>query len=296
MTRLAIRLFSANLIALTVIFSNTVSQPAYSAPCTHPLLSTARPLTPLTPCDEDPIIPIPCDPSSAAPVESYGTTTLSNPAVGQYMQSTSDDPMATFSRRPLDHFIIPEGGRFLDHNDDGPHFGVDYANPDDYLDGLSTLVFPVGPGYVTARSDCWRCFVDGDGAGRVTRRASAYNFGFGSFVLVETPVSPYVSLYIMYAHLGRDWVGLGDYVTPDNPIGMVGSTGYAQEYHVHLEVRYGSPARFWNADFTQASTLGRWQATLFADPALLVFPQNHPALANKLAEWVALQPRARELP
>jgi murein DD-endopeptidase MepM/ murein hydrolase activator NlpD len=105
-----------------------------------------------------------------------------------------------------------------------------------------------------------------------------------------------VSIYVMYAHLARDFVSLGDYVTPDDIIGVVGTTGYSEVFHLHMEVRYGTPGRFWNADFSQRDTLDRWLATMFANPALLVFPENHPAFVTALAEWIALQPRSREMP
>jgi murein DD-endopeptidase MepM/ murein hydrolase activator NlpD len=197
----------------------------------------------------------------------------------------------------MDHFIIPAGGAFLDplHTGD-PHYGVDYANPDDYLNGKETYFYPVGPGYVTARSTCALCFVDGDLQGRVSWKWPQYNFGWGSLVLLETPYSPEVSIYALYAHLNRDLVSLGDYVTPDDVIGVVGSSGYSEEMHLHLEIRYGPPGQFWNADFSQPETLERWLATMFVSPALLVIPENHPTLVTALSDFVARRRDGNSIP
>ncbi len=226
----------------------------------------------------------------------HGYVGLANPAAGRTLVAEGDDPLAIFSRRPLDDYILLEGGLFLDPGRETPHYGVDYAAPVDYLEGQFTYVHPISPGFVTARASCWMCFVDGDAQGRVGWKLPRYNFGWGGFVLVEVPYSVDVSIYVMYAHLERDFTALGDYVTPEDVIGVVGTTGYSQQYHVHMEIRYGPPGRFWNADFTQWSTLDRWMATMFADPALVVFPENHPAFVAALEEWVATQPRPTTIP
>ena len=214
-----------------------------------------------------------------------GRTTFPNPAIGRFVSGTADDPLAAFSRRPLEKFIIPAGGLFLDPTRDPPHYGVDYANPDDYLNGRPTYVYPLGPGYVTARASCVPCYVEGDANGRVEWKWPRYNFGWGNLVLVETPYNAHVSIYVLYAHLGRDFVSLGDYVTPQTPIGVVGTSGYSQTYHVHVEVRYGPPALFWNADFTQRETLDRWMGTLFVNPSWLVFPDEHASFVAALEAW-----------
>lgn len=228
-------------------------------------------------------------PDPDAPPRPRGNTALSNPASGQVITGTAEDRLDGFARRPLDDFIIPEGGLYLDPLHEGPHYGIDYANPDDYLASQPTYFYPIGPGYVTARSSCVMCFVDSDWQGQVNSIAAAYNFGWGALVLVETPYSPDVSIYVLYAHINRDFVSLGDYVTPDEVIGVVGTTGYSQEPHLHMEIRYGAPGRFWTADFSQQETLERWLSTRFADPAMLIFPENHGAFALELDEWVTQQ-------
>ncbi|MBN2305452.1 MAG: M23 family metallopeptidase [Anaerolineae bacterium] len=236
-------------------------------------------------------------PDPAAPPPPGGPTALANPALGQSLPPVGDDPLGAFSRRPLEgRFIIPEGGTFLDPLRDDPHYGVDYACPDDYLNGLTTDFYPVGPGYVTARSSCVLCFAEGDSHGSVTERWPRHNFGWGGFVLIETPYNASVSIYIMYAHLARDFVSLGDYITPDEAIGVVGNSGYSQETHLHMEVRYGTPGRFWNADFSQWETLDRWLATMFVNPAWVIFPDNHYAFVAALDEWTGLVPKAPDLP
>jgi murein DD-endopeptidase MepM/ murein hydrolase activator NlpD len=235
------------------------------------------------------------DPDLPPPPHPY--TTLSNPALHAMITGTADDRLAGFSRRPLDTFIIPEGGGYLDPlHENGPHYGIDYADPDDYLTGTPTYFYPIGPGYVTTESGCMMCFVDGDPHGQMDSKAAEYNFGWGGLVLVETPYSPDVSIYVLYAHLDRNLVNLGDYVTPDDVIGIVGSSGYSQEVHLHVEVRYGAPGRFWKADFSQQDTLDRWLSTLFANPAMLIFPENHWAFTLELDEWLARQPPSQDMP
>jgi murein DD-endopeptidase MepM/ murein hydrolase activator NlpD len=257
--------------------------------------SAPQTITAVSRCDDgSSAAPEPRDPQALPKVCGY--TALGNPAVGKTIEGTEQDPLSAFSRRPLDTFIIPEGGRFLDPLHEGPHYGVDYAAPEDYLIGRPTYVHPIGPGYVTARSNCAPCFVDGDSQGRVGWKKPQYNFGWGGLVLIETPYSANVSIYALYAHLNRNFVSLGDYVTPEDIIGAVGATGYAQELHAHLEIRYGPPGRFWNADFSQQETLDRWLATMFANPAFLVFPENHPSFIRLIGEWLARQPGAVEIP
>jgi hypothetical protein len=210
---------------------------------------------------------------------------------------TADDRLAGFARRPFDTFIIPEGGGYLDPlHENGPHYGIDYADPDDYLIGIPTYFYPIGPGYVTTESGCMMCFIDGDQHGRTDSKAAEYNFGWGGLVLVETPYSPDVSIYVLYAHLDRNFVNLGDYVTPDDAIGIVGSSGYSQEVHLHVEVRYGTPGRFWKADFSQQEALDRWLSTRFANPAMLILPENHWAFTLELDEWLARQPPSQDMP
>ncbi len=239
----------------------------------------------------------PSTPEPEPPPRPRGYTGLTNPAVGQVLPPVNADPLGAFSRRPLEHFIIPEGGLFLDPQRDGqPHYGVDYANPEDYLLSQPTYFYPIGPGYVTARSSCLLCFVEGDKYGRVEERLPRHNFGFGGIVVVETPYNSGVSIYVMYAHLARDFASLGDYVTPEEPLGVVGSTGYSEMSHLHMEIRYGTPGRFWNADFSQWATLDRWLSTMFVNPAWLVFPEHHPTLVQALDNWVGLLPQSPELP
>lgn len=235
-------------------------------------------------------------PSTATPPMPRGYTGLPNPAWNQYVAGTPDDPLAAFGHRPMDTFIIPEGGLYLDPLHDGPHFGVDYANPEDYLNGRETYFRAIGPGYVTARASCVMCFVDGDIRGRVNWKWPQYNFGWGVLVVVESPVTVDVSIYVMYAHLARDFVSLGDYVTPEDIIGVVGSTGYSETYHLHVEVRYGPPGRFWNADFTQWDTMERWLGTLFVHPALLIYPEYHDSFVRQLNDWVLHRPFPPHIP
>lgn len=238
--------------------------------------------------------PLPPEPE---PSRQSGETAIPTEALpAQPGLDTGEDRLAGFSRRPFDNFTIPAGGRFLDPRRDGVHYGIDYANPDNYLDNTPTYFYPIGPGYVTARSFCIRCYIDSDQQGRVDSRAAEYNFGWGGLVLIETPYSADISIYVLYAHLRGIFVNPGDYVTPDQVIGVVGTTGYSEELHLHLEVRYGAPGRFWKADFSQQEILDRWLSTMFANPAMLIFPENHWAFALELDEWAAQQVQPCDIP
>ncbi len=278
--------FSVGLVLLCIILAYPVSA--------NPTTSLTMPLA----CTNDPVCyPQRLTPDPDLPPAPHPYTRLMNPALHQMITGTLDDRLAEFSRRPLDTFIIPEGGLYLDAlHENGAHYGIDYADPDDYLAGTPTYFYPIGPGYVTTESGCVMCFIDSDQQGQVDSKAAQYNFGWGGLVLVETPYSPDVSIYVLYAHLDRDLVNLGDYVTPDDAIGIVGSSGYSQQVHLHVEVRYGAPGRFWKADFSQQTTLDRWLSTLFANPAMLIFPENHWAFALELDEWAALQLPSQEMP
>lgn len=255
--------------------------------------------TPLPDCAAKSVLDGSCDPGkdrSGGPSKVRGYTSLPNPAAGQIISGKAADPLSMFARRPLEHFIIPAGGQFMDPLYNGLHYGVDYANPDDYLNGNPTYIYPISPGYVTTRSTCLMCFVDGDAQGRVQEELPKYNFGWGSMVLVEMPYSPDISIYVLYAHLNRDFVSLGSYVTPGQTIGVVGTTGFAQEIHLHLEIRFGPPGQFWNADFSQPDTLDRWLANVVVNPALVVFPENHPSLVTTMSEWLAYQHDGNTIP
>ncbi|GAB4419646.1 MAG: hypothetical protein Kow00106_15910 [Anaerolineae bacterium] len=230
------------------------------------------------------------------PPVSVGYTGLANPARGRSLLAPGDDPLATFQRRPFDDYTIPQGGAFLDDDHTDPHYGVDYACPADYLKGQITYFYPIAPGFVTARSSCTWCYVDGDAQGRVVWKWPRYNFGWGGLILVETPINPNVSVYVLYAHVARDFVSLGDFVTPDEVIGVVGTSGYSEQYHLHVEIRYGPPGMFWNADFSQWATHDRWMATMFTNPAYVVYPENHGLLLAALQAWGPLRPEPQPIP
>ena len=57
--------------------------------------------------------------------------------------------------------------------------------------------------------------------------------GYGAFIEVEHPNG----MTTLYGHLSRVDVAQGDAVTPDQRIGLVGSTGYSTGPHLHFEVR-----------------------------------------------------------
>jgi len=79
-------------------------------------------------------------------------------------------------------------------------------------------------------------------------------------------------------------------------MGVAGTTGFSENVHVHVEVRYGPPGRFWNANFSQWSTLDRWMAMMFVDPVWLVYPENHGLMIMALNKYIAEQPRPAAIP
>lgn len=68
--------------------------------------------------------------------------------------------------------------------------------------------------------------------GRV-RRTGYDAEGYGAFIEVEHPNG----MTTLYGHLSRIDVATGDPVSPDQRIGLVGSTGYSTGPHLHFEVR-----------------------------------------------------------
>ncbi|MBN1680852.1 MAG: M23 family metallopeptidase [Anaerolineae bacterium] len=241
---------------------------------------------------DQPVIPTPETP----PDTPRGYTDLLNPATGQWIKGTDADPLAFFSRRPLDHNFIPEAGMFMDPLREEPHYGIDYTYPEEYLEGNPVWVHPIAPGYVTARSSCVACYVEGNYLGQVNWRYPRYNSGFGGIVVIETPYNADISIYTMYGHMARDSVSLGDFVTPEDIIGVAGTSGYSQEIHLHLEIRYGVPGKFWNADFGTQEVMDRWLGTMVVNPALAVFPEYHSSFAAQLNEWAGYKPRPDEIP
>jgi hypothetical protein len=61
-------------------------------------------------------------------------------------------------------------------------------------------------------------------------------------------------------------------------------------------VRYAEPGRFWNADFTQWEVRDRWLGTPFANPATLIFPENHWAFTLELDNWADQQTHPEQIP
>lgn len=57
--------------------------------------------------------------------------------------------------------------------------------------------------------------------------------GYGNFIEVAHPND----MTTIYGHLSRIDVATGDKVTPEQRIGLVGSTGYSTGPHLHFEVR-----------------------------------------------------------
>jgi murein DD-endopeptidase MepM/ murein hydrolase activator NlpD len=102
-----------------------------------------------------------------------------------------------------------------------PHHGVEFYN------GSGTPVLAATAGTVYFAAD------------DATRKFSPW-FGFyGNIVVLQHPlsVSPFKSLYTLYAHLSKIDVSAGQSVSAGEKIGEVGLTGTATGSHLHFEVR-----------------------------------------------------------
>ena len=92
--------------------------------------------------------------------------------------------------------------------------------------------------------------------------------------------------------------------TPGQPVGPVSIAGRIKALRKmgkssFLDLHDGSgkiQLLFRNADFSEYATLDRWLATMFVNPAWLIFPENHPVMVEALAEFVARQPASYEIP
>ena len=64
-------------------------------------------------------------------------------------------------------------------------------------------------------------------------RFADYCSGYGKLVVVRD----YSGMEIYYAHLSKIKVATGQFVEPGDTIGLVGATGHARGYHLHMEFR-----------------------------------------------------------
>lgn len=65
----------------------------------------------------------------------------------------------------------------------------------------------------------------------------AYEFGgYGRYIIIEHENG----IRTLYAHMSKSFVDVGDEVTQDTIIGLVGSTGHSTGPHIHFEVRSGT--------------------------------------------------------
>jgi LysM repeat protein len=70
----------------------------------------------------------------------------------------------------------------------------------------------------------------------IVSKSSGWNGGYGQYVVIRHPNGTQT----LYAHLMRNDVGVGAYVSQGQVIGGMGSTGKSTGTHLHFEVRGGS--------------------------------------------------------
>ncbi len=70
----------------------------------------------------------------------------------------------------------------------------------------------------------------------IVSRSSGWNGGYGQYIVIRHPNGAQT----LYAHLSRNDVGVGAYVTQGQVIGGMGNTGRSTGPHLHFEVRGGS--------------------------------------------------------
>jgi len=70
----------------------------------------------------------------------------------------------------------------------------------------------------------------------IVSKSSGWNGGYGQYVVIRHPNG----MQTLYAHLMRNDVGVGAYVSQGQVIGGMGSTGKSTGTHLHFEVRGGT--------------------------------------------------------
>jgi murein DD-endopeptidase MepM/ murein hydrolase activator NlpD len=109
------------------------------------------------------------------------------------------------------------GGRYYLHH------GVDYMNPE------GTPVLTTGSGTVV---------VAGDDLQTVYGLEPDF---YGNLVIEQLDL-PFQGqpVYVLYGHMSQILVEVGQHIDPGDVVGLVGMTGVAVGYHLHIEVRLGS--------------------------------------------------------
>lgn len=67
----------------------------------------------------------------------------------------------------------------------------------------------------------------------IVSRSSGWNGGFGQYIVIRHPNG----VQTLYAHMSRNDVGVGAYVSQGQVIGGIGNTGRSTGPHLHFEVR-----------------------------------------------------------
>lgn len=106
--------------------------------------------------------------------------------------------------RPMTNGYLTQG-----YGGYGGHMGVDLSSND-----KSITLYPIAAGQVSAK----------------------YYDSAGALVLKIRHIAGGQILYSTYAHLRSWYVSVGQNVTPDTPIGQMGSTGNSTGPHLHLEI------------------------------------------------------------
>jgi len=170
-------------------------------------------------------------PSLTATTEPTPTSTPTNTPTATPTKTPTPTPIP-----PSDHYWLelpfsPEANTWLTHyypyasRADGTypiHHGVDTGNP------TGTPILAVAPGTV---------IVAGDDLQQVY--GARTNF-YGNLVIQEIDASfEGKPLYVLYGHLSKVLVEVGQHLNTGDVLGLVGATGVAMGPHLHLEVRYG---------------------------------------------------------
>ena len=67
----------------------------------------------------------------------------------------------------------------------------------------------------------------------IISKSTGYNGGYGQYVVLQHPNGTQT----LYAHLSKNYVGIGEYVTQGQTIGAMGNTGRSTGSHLHFEIR-----------------------------------------------------------
>lgn len=130
-------------------------------------------------------------------------------------------------------------------NGSAPNIVSYYGHQGRDLNGVpvGTQVYPLFEGTVVSINNCDVNYAperhyDSSGSEYYTCSvANAHSCGYGNMVKIQGTAADGVEYYAIYGHLSRIDVAIGDTVSMNTVIGLLGNTGCSTGAHLHLELR-----------------------------------------------------------